>query len=99
MSKIRIIFYINNKTSKIQPIKIEYDYEFTHYDLHVAEKLTSINGRGQGREVLEIELVRSCPDLNSVMDLHIRLGHKNYDLWVPVTFIEFMEAGGLSVSK
>jgi hypothetical protein len=41
----------------------------------------------QGREVLEISLLHSCPDLNSVVDVHVSVGQRKLDLWLPICFI------------
>lgn len=89
MARMRIILYINNKTSNNEVADIEYDYELNYYILHVSEKMRNLYPHQQSREVLEIELNCTCPDLNSAVDVHITIGSRKYDLWLPICFVEW----------
>jgi hypothetical protein len=88
MTKLRIIFYVNNKSDQAKRINIHYDFQPDYFDLVVEEKLTQLKPRAQGREVLELTLI-SKTDLNGVTDMHIQIGEAIYDLWLPANFICF----------
>lgn len=61
--KLRIIFYVNNKTPFDRQVKINYDYLEEYYDVSVKEKMTEVRSHKEAREVLEIKL-KSTYDLN-----------------------------------
>ena len=86
--RVRIIFYVNNKTFTSKFTRINYEYESAYYDIEVKEKMTSVNVGQEAREVIEIKL-KSMKDINSVIEANFELGEKRYHLWVPVIFMEF----------
>lgn len=49
--------------------------------------MRNVGPKQQAREVVEISLHPKCADLNSVIDMHFQVGHRKFDLWVPVSFI------------
>lgn len=89
MDRIRLIFYIHNKQNKPVSASIEYDYQQEYFNVVVCEKLDWIASNQQGREVIEVTL-RAEKDLNGVSDVHIRIDNSQYDIWLPLTFINFI---------
>ena len=69
MDKIRLIFYINNKTNRPRRVSITYEYQIEYFNLKVEEKITKVAPRSQGREAITIDLI-SRIDLNGVSDVH-----------------------------
>lgn len=49
MDKIRLIFYINNKTPQAKRVKINYEVQKEYFSLNVQEKLNQIPPGSQGR--------------------------------------------------
>ncbi len=96
--KLRIIFYINNKSSSSKAVNFHYEYQEQYFNIKVAEKLSMVEAGAQGREVVEVELI-SKNDLNGVTDLHISVGDKMYDLWLPASFIRFTKTDRYRMSS
>ena len=90
MDRLRIIFYINNKSMFGKKVDINYDYQKDYFKIRVEEKLRELKPKSQGREVLEIDLI-SKYDLNGVADMHVLIGDTVYDLWLPISFIKFKQ--------
>lgn len=74
MQKIRLIFYIQNKSKRQAEIAVEYDYQLSHYIIETTEKLYEVKANSQSREVIEISLSPSSKNLNSVIDVHFSIG-------------------------
>ena len=91
LDKVRLIFYVNNKTPHNVPVNFSYQPQSEYFYVHVAEKLSMVRGNSQGREVVEVTLVSSV-DLNGVTDMKVDVGSNGYDLWLPVCFISFKQA-------
>jgi hypothetical protein len=51
MNKIRIIFYINNKSERAKKANITYEFQNEYFSMQILEKLTQIGPKSQGREV------------------------------------------------
>lgn len=64
--RVRLIFYVNNKTFTSKFTRITYEYESSYYDIDVKEKMNSVNVGQEAREVIEIKL-KSMKDINSVI--------------------------------
>lgn len=88
LDKLRLIFYVNNKTPSKRSVDFSYEYQQQYFAITVIEKLTAVEGNAQGREVVEVELI-SKDDLNGVTDMHVSVGGRTYDFWLPATFIRF----------
>ena len=97
MDKIRLIYYVNNKSALNQSVSITYMNQVDYFDISVIEKLEIVQGNSQGREVIEVSLV-SREDLNGVTDMRVEIGHNTYDLWLPVNFIRFRHSECHSVT-
>ena len=50
MDKLRLILYVNNKTTRRYDCTIEYEYERDDFDILVRKRLSEVNARSQGRE-------------------------------------------------
>ncbi len=46
---VRLIFYINNKTSQDRKVTIDYEYESVSYQILISERLRQVNSNSQGR--------------------------------------------------
>lgn len=88
--KLRIIFYVNNKSSVRRTINFNYEYQSEYFQITVIEKLTEVAPNAQSREVIEVALI-STSDLNGVTDVHVAVDNTMYDLWLPATFIRFRQ--------
>jgi hypothetical protein len=88
LSKVRIIFYVNNKSQQWKRVRLDYEYQKDCFKIEVLEKLEELGANTQAREVIEVSLI-SKTDLNAVTDMHVEVGDTVYDLWLPISFIRF----------
>lgn len=88
LDRLRIILYVNNKIPAKADCKVEYDFERDDFDLVVRKKLERVEGRGQGREEIEITL-RNSTDLGSLITAKILVGSVMKKIVVPALFIDF----------
>ncbi len=49
MDRLRLILYVNNKSSRGFNCVIEYDFDHEDFDIAIKKKLTVVEGRSQGR--------------------------------------------------
>ena len=73
-SRQKIILYFHNKTREDKRLEVFYDYEQEYYDISAKEKVNSVAGFKQAREVVEVELRKNRKDLNSVVEMMIKVG-------------------------
>jgi hypothetical protein len=90
LSKLRIIFYVNNKSAVRKTVTFQYDFQTEYFNIKVIERLTAVEGKTQSREVIEVSLISSS-DLNGVTDMHVAVDGKFYDCWLPASFIRFKQ--------
>ncbi len=79
---------MNNKVPVKADCKVEYDFEREDFDLVVRKKLERVEGRGQGREEIDITL-RNSTDLGSLITAKILVGSVMKKIVVPALFIDF----------
>lgn len=88
---VRVIFYVNNKTSKDENINIEYEFDQSMYQLRVGEKLVTLHAGKQGREELTVSLRDDSRRPLSFIICHFTIGATVYDILLPVLFFSFAE--------
>ena len=49
MDKLRLIFYVNNKSNSAKRVNFKYEFQHDYFDLKVQEKLTQVIPKSQGR--------------------------------------------------
>jgi hypothetical protein len=49
LDKLRIIFYINNKTNTKKNVNFHYEYQQQYFAITTIEKLATVEGNSQGR--------------------------------------------------
>nr|BAK02724.1 predicted protein [Hordeum vulgare subsp. vulgare] len=52
LDKLRIIFYLNNKSNSHKRIAFNYDHQPDYFKINVLEKLNALPPHSQGREVI-----------------------------------------------
>lgn len=85
----KISIYVNNKSNLQKNVNLEYKYDRNYYEVKTRKKLTEVEGNNQGREEVEVRL-RSESDLDSLIEVHIKVDTKELDFLLPAMFIEFL---------
>lgn len=57
---------MQNKSNSSKPVKLEYKFDTTYYELKINRKLDMIERNSQGKEEVEVKLINTT-DLDSLI--------------------------------